>query len=651
MLKNNWYFNRLTTMSAGEIFYRIKKQLSLYLEERSLNRSVVSSHGIKSKGDILGIRVPDLKIVPDSLKIFGKDFGYGSPEGINWHRDIFSGESFSLAFYSKINIRENPLLSAKCVWEINRLQFLTAICMNYAVSGNDSYLDLFMKINRSWDLQNPWLRGVNWYSNIEINLRLITWFLCWEILDAEALKANNPGFSDFTGKTWLPLIEKHCLYSYKNPSKYSSANNHLISEYAGLFLASSRWTFRDSEKWIVYSQKGLEEEIIKQHSAEGINREEAAEYIQFITDFFLLSFITGERTNRPFSERFRERLYKIFCYINEFLDAGGNFPRYGDEDDGKCFILDFDEGFNNFKSLLTSGAIIFRDEALKRGGNGFDLKNRILFGEKGRIVFDSIPDAGTGRSSKFYKGEGHFIFRKEQGEREIYMHFDAAPLGYLSIAAHGHADALSFLLTINGQPLFIDPGTYTYHTEPEWRQYFIGTLAHNTARIEEKNQAVNGGPTLWIKHYDIDIHDVESDTGRERVKASHNGYLSDGAIHQREIIFDRVLNEFLINDTIIVKGKRRLRVEFPFHIHPGITIEKKAKNLFLLSKDQLPGTEFQIDEKLEPVIVRGETGDSLLGWYSGSFLKKEPTGVIYCKTTVDSTTSFKFIIKINQYEY
>ena len=89
------------------------------------------------------------------------------------------------------------------------------------------------------------------------------------------------------------------------------------------------------------------------------------------------------------------------------------------------------------------------------------------------------------------------------------MHFDAAPLGYLSIAAHGHADALSFILHVDGQPVFIDSGTYTYHTEPEWRQYFIGTLAHNTIRINQKDQAVNGGPTLWTKHYKTSIIDLD----------------------------------------------------------------------------------------------------------------------------------------------
>ena len=53
-----------------------------------------------------------------------------------------------------------------------------------------------------------------------------------------------------------------------------------------------------------YAQKGLEKEMLEQHSS-GINKEEAAEYIQFITDFFLLPYIVGERTEQPFSTRLR----------------------------------------------------------------------------------------------------------------------------------------------------------------------------------------------------------------------------------------------------------------------------------------------------------------------------------------------------------
>jgi hypothetical protein len=646
MLKDNWYFNRLKAMSVAEILFRINNAIKGRLEEKFGNFKKSKPELASSNSNILETVFEYQKKDSHIISVFGTGFKYDKPDEIDWQKDIISGESFSMSFYRKINIRENPRLSAKCVWEINRLQFLTDICLNYKSTKDKDELALFINLNKSWILQNPFLKGVNWYSNIEVNLRLITWFLCWEILEAEDLSMKDPTFKEFVEKDWLPTIRLHCIYSYENPSRYSSANNHLISEYAGLFIASSKWGFKESEKWLRYSQKGLEKEIIKQHSEEGINKEEAAEYIQFITDFFLLAFIVGEKTNRPFSERFKNQLYKIFHYIYNFLDCDGNFPKYGDEDDGKCFIVDYEEKHNNFKSLLTSGAVIFNDPVLKAKSNGFDTKNQLMFGEKGRNVFDLLGDLNNIEGSVFYKKEGHYIFRKRKNGEEIYLHFDTAPLGFLSIAAHGHADALSFVLHVDGQPVFIDSGTYTYHTEPEWRNYFIGTLAHNTVRINKKNQAVSGGPTLWIRHYNTFLTDLEMSEDRDRVKAYHDGYSNDNTKHIREITFDRLINEIQIVDTVELKKNIQTQVEIPFHLHPGLMIDNPDRNLYRISKTNSRMTEFYIDGKLEPVILKGQTEPQILGWYSESFLKKEPTNVIYCKTQIECTTTFKFIIKI-----
>jgi hypothetical protein len=296
--------------------------------------------------------------------------------------------------------------------------------------------------------------------------------------------------------------------------------------------------------------------------------------------------------------------------------------------------------------LLTSGAIIFNDQLLKSKSNGFDTKNHFLFGNSGKSVFETIPDTVSNENSKFFRDEGHFIFRKKDNEKEIYMHFDAAPLGFLSIAAHGHADALSFILHVDGQPVFIDSGTYTYHTEPEWRSYFIGTLAHNTIRINEKDQAVNGGPTLWIKHYKTSVIDLETDEDIDRITATHDGYKKENAQHIREIVFDKLKSEFLISDTIIVVGKKSVLVEIPFHIHPDFTVTRSSGNHYQLSKDPVRNIVFFVDAKLNPVIVKGQQEPQILGWYSKSFLKKEATNVIYCRTQIDCTNTFKFIIKI-----
>ena len=633
------------TMSVGEVFYRILQQIRGYVEEK-FPKVNFRPESVDSKRDILGIKSVGKDTIPYSQNIFGSDFNFKNPVEINWQKDISSGEIFEPSFYRKINIRENPDLSAKYVWEINRLQYLTGICINYRSANNGKDLDLFIQLIRSWSTQNPFLIGVNWYSNIEVNLRLITWFLCWEILEAENLMTRNSELKGFAQNEWLPLIKRHCIYSYKNPSKYSSANNHLISEYAGLFVASSKWNFKESKKWLRYSQNGLEREIIKQHSNEGINKEEAAEYIQFITDFFLLAFITGEKTGNPFSDRYKQRLFKIFCFINDLLDSKGNFPKYGDEDDGRCFLLDFDKKGNNFQSLLTSAAILFSNPEFKSKSNGFDIKNQFLFGNEGEKIYESIPEVRKAEGSRFYPEEGHFIFRKRQDGQEIYLHFDAAPLGFLSIAAHAHADALSFTLNVDGQPVFIDPGTYTYHTEPEWRSYFIGTLAHNTIRVNDKDQAVNGGPTLWVKKYKSSIIDQALNNNTDHVRATHNGYQKEGVQHIRDIVFDRLKNEFQIFDTLIVTKNRKVELEIPFHFHPEVSVVSTAENCFLITKDNIRTTEFYLDEKLHSEMIKGQVSPQILGWYSGSFLKKEPTNVIYCKTQIECSTSFKFVIKI-----
>jgi uncharacterized heparinase superfamily protein len=74
---------------------------------------------------------------------------------------------------------------------------------------------------------------------------------------------------------------------------------------------------------------------------------------------------------------------------------------------------------------------------------------------------------------------------------------DAGPLGLGSLAAHGHADALSLWASLDGKPLLIDAGTYAYHEDPAWRDHFRSTPAHNTLTLDGKNQSEIHGPFLW----------------------------------------------------------------------------------------------------------------------------------------------------------
>jgi len=339
---------------------------------------------------------------------------------------------------------------------------------------------------------------------------------------------------------------------------------------------------------------------------------------------------------------------RIFHYIYHLLDDKGNFPQYGDEDDGKCLIFDGQNNFNNFRSLLSSGALIFNDSILKSGSHGIDRKNQVLFGDDSVSIFKSIPEIQPERKSKFFNEEGHFYFRKLHKGREINLHVDAAPLGYLSIAAHAHADALSFILSLGGKPIFVDPGTYTYHTEPEWRNYFIGTLAHNTIRINQRNQATIAGPTLWLDHYKIKVLESESTEEIDRVTAEHNGYKTLGINHKREFLFYKKELKIRITDTIEASDNNNYFIEMPFHLHPDMKIEEQTDHAYSIrnSKHQ-SDILLNIDNSLNSEVKNGQTSPEIIGWYSKSFMKKEATNTIYCSIETSGNQRFETLISIN----
>ena len=129
------------------------------------------------------------------------------------------------------------------------------------------------------------------------------------------------------------------------------------------------------------------------------------------------------------------------------------------------------------------------------------------------------------------------------GEPELWCRADGGPHGFLSTAAHAHADALSIEVRHGGVEILADPGTYCYHGEPEWRSYFRSTIAHNTIELGGRDQSRSGGPFLWVRHARDRVVDVVAgaDGEIESWTAEHDGYagLDPPATHRRTVRLDR----------------------------------------------------------------------------------------------------------------
>src|SRR5262245_48583611 len=66
-----------------------------------------------------------------------------------------------------------------------------------------------------------------------------------------------------------------------------------------------------------------------------------------------------------------------------------------------------------------------------------------------------------------------------------------------ALAAHGHADALGIWLTIDGEPGFIDAGTYRYFSGGETRSALREGLAHYSLVIDGLTPSCAATPFSW----------------------------------------------------------------------------------------------------------------------------------------------------------
>jgi Heparinase II/III-like protein len=224
-----------------------------------------------------------------------------------------------------------------------------------------------------------------------------------------------------------------------------------------------------------------------------------------------------------------------------------------------------------------------------------------------------ISGAGPSR----FADAGITLLRTNRGSApEIWCRCDGGPHGYLSIAAHAHADALSVEVRYGGVDILADPGTYCYHGEPAWRSYFRSTIAHNTVELDGRNQSGDGGPFLWLRHANgKEIRIVESGSVVGWA-AEHDGYLSlrPPARHHRSVLLDRAARSVGLVDEIGSSHDVRLA----FHLGPDVEAElDRTCAVLRWPGASVPGAAWLVlPPGLRWSLHRGEV-EPILGWYSG----------------------------------
>jgi len=685
-----WYMYRLRRMSPQELFYRaVQMSRARASQLAGPNAAAVPAWRAAPAANFIdsdsGVAAPAYidraeRIIAGRYTLFDLDeCELGCPP--LWNRDPLTGIVAPLQHAATLDYRDERVVgNIKYLWEPNRHLHVPALAQAYALTGELRYASALRVHIESWLEQCPPDRGANWTSSLELAIRLINWSLAWQLLGGRETTMLGEESGRQLRSRWLESVYLQTRAITRKLSRFSSANNHLIGETAGVWIASLTWDYwPQMRRWGEHCKAILQEEMLKQNGEDGANCEQAFSYQQFVLDFGVLAGLAARAADRDFTAAYWQRLEMMIDFLACMMDVGGHVPMIGDADDGYVVALAArDTGlgpenaqgsqlparasgpepraqshaprapaFDNYRSLIATGAVLFGRSDLARKAARYDDKTRWLFGKAGAQQFDVLlataPLRYTGTRA-FTRAGYYLLGDRYETPDEVRMLIDAGPLGYLSIAAHGHADALSFVLSIGGEEVLIDPGTYAYHTSPEWRRYFRGTRAHNTVLVDDRDQSDQSGNFMWSRHANVRCLEFTDELPVQRFVGEHDGYrvLKDPLTHRREIQYEADSRTFTITDTLECAGTHTVRT----HWHC-------AESLQPILTDQ----EICLDTGRHRIRIRAETAPQRVvsfragaadegGWVSRGFGRKEPSTTIGWEAQIAGTAVFKTYICI-----
>lgn len=666
-----WKLNRLRTMGWAEIASRVHHAVQARLEARGIGLV----RDVPTPSDREGTRwIAFAPLAPEDAtaclaaaeEILAGRFNVFALRGValgfppQWLRDPRTGTLSPLTFGKSLNYRDERIVGdIKYLWEPSRHLELVTLAQAWHLTGEAAYAQAARTLVESWLDDSPYPLGPHWTSSLEHAVRLVNWSVAWQILQAAPQGGADAAGSVFAGdsgqtfrRRWLEAVYRHCHFIAGHFSRHSSANNHLLGEYMGLHVASLTWPcWPESARWQAVARSGFEREALLQNAADGVNREQGIWYHHEVADMMLLCGLAARAAGGDFGVPYWQRLEKMLGFVHAMMSAGGQVPMIGDSDDAVMVRFTTAADFDPYRSLLATGAVLFGRADFAAKARCFDGKSRWLLGAEGERSFDRLRaeapawrDGGATTGRAFEEGGYWILGDALDGPREVRLVADAGPLGYLSIAAHGHADALAFTLGMAGRELLIDPGTYAYHTQQRWRDYFKGTSAHNTLRVDGVDQSVSGGNFMWLHHARARCHRAVFGLLRDEWSGSHDGYrrLADPVTHTRDIVLDKVAGEIRVVDEVACAGAHE--VELFWHFAEGCEVA--------LVGDAVVGTHDGVsvairmpDDAWQPDLVWGRE-DPPLGWISRRFDEKVPTFTAVWRGRVAGTTKLVTLLTL-----
>jgi len=560
LLNGSIRLNAESAARPGQFFFSASEFSGSEISERA---ELLRKHLPDEAADIL--READ-EICGHRFRLLGyENLEYGSE--IDWHLDLVHGKRAPMDPWFKIPFLDFAVVGDhKVTWELNRHQHLVTLAKARLLSEDEKYVRELMAQWRSWIKANPYPLGINWASTLEVAFRSLSWI--W----VDQLLAGAADYAELRSEM-APALAFHGRYIERYLSTYFSPNTHLLGEAVVLFFLGTLYPqMPRAARWKESGWRIVLHEAERQVRPDGVYFEQSLYYHVYALDFFLYARLLAARNGMEIPRSYDAVLGRMLDVVAALAQAGPA-EGFGDDDGGRLW----NPRRNRTEQMtdpLALGAVMYSREL---SAARLTEEAIWLFGDqavKQLAHTQSSARMSPAAHSLAFPDGGLYVLADSQPYAQA-MVVDAGPQG-VGRSGHGHADALSLRLTMDGRRWLVDAGSGVYISkDPADRNTFRGTGAHNTLRVDGVDQAVADEPFSWTHIPTAHAENWIAGKSFAYFVGSHNGYarLADPVLHRRHVL-KIAGGVWLVRDVVL--GRTEHELEIRWHFAPDLEVRSPS---------------------------------------------------------------------------
>ena len=418
-------------------------------------------------------------------------------------------------------------------------------------SRPDEWKHAFVK---AWIEAHPGDKGDAWTA-YPTSLRMVNWIKFFTRLPPERLDEDS-----------VSSLYGHALWLEANLESHILANHYLKNAkallFAGMFFAGE-----DADRWRDAGLRIFLSEMEEQFLPDGGHYERSPMYhaisLEDILDAY--AFLSAGGRPQPASTLEVLRAYAVrgLDFLSAMLMPDGTLPLFND--------ASHDVG--------PSPAELF---AYARTTLGYE-----------------APSATAGLQIRALSSSGYYTIHDGASALVI----DCGPLGPDYQPGHGHCDALSYELVLNGERVIVDTGALDYEPNAQ-RNFARGTAAHNTVQIDGAEQS-----EIWDvfrvgrRAYPLSAALTLLGPHEATFVGAHDGYERPriATRHERTVRYSNGAWHF--EDRLA--GMGRHLVESRVHFHPDVSARRTEDGVRISAAGGRPVATLRPSSNVELSIARG----------------------------------------------